>query len=77
LVSLKRARQVLGELVTAAEQGKSTFITRRGRKAAMLCPVEPTGPRRLPDLSEFRALILNRGKDLSKTVTALREEERH
>ncbi len=75
-VSIREARKRLSELVAAAERGESVTITRRGRKVARLGPVAPEGGRRLPDLSEFRASIRVRGKPLSETVIALRDEER-
>ena len=75
-VGIREARKRLSELVAAAERGESVTITRRGRKVARLGPVAPEGGRRLPDLSEFRASIRVRGKPLSETVIALRDEER-
>ena len=75
-MSIREARKRLSELVAAAERGESVTITRRGRKVARLGPVAPEGGRRLPDLSEFRASIQVRGKPLSETVVALREQER-
>ncbi len=75
-VSIREARKHLSELVDAALRGESVTITRRGKKVARLGPVGPKGGRRLPDLTEFRASIQVKGKPLSETVVALRDEER-
>jgi len=75
-VSIREARKRLSELVAAAERGESVTITRRGREVARLGPAVPDGGRRLPDLSEFRARIRVKGKPLSETVVARRDEER-
>lgn len=76
-VNLKEARKRLGELVTAAEQGESITISRRGRAAARLVPVNRSGRARFPDLSDFRRSIRLRGAGLSATVVAMRRKERY
>ena len=75
-VSLKEARRRLGALVKAAERGESITITRRGRRVARLVPAEAASAKGLPDLTEFRKSIKVRGKPLSQTVIAMRDEER-
>ncbi len=75
-ISLKQARQRLGRLVEAAERGESTTITRRGRNAARVVPIEARGGR-LPGLRAFRATIRLRGKPLSAAVTTAREADRY
>ncbi len=75
-VSIREARKHLSQLVDAAQRGESVTITRRGKQVARLGPVGPKGGRRLPDLTEFRASIQVKGKPLSETVVALRDEER-
>ena len=75
LVNLKKARQRLGELVRAAEQGESTVITRRGKAVARIVPAEKKRRRRFPDLTAFRQSIKVRGKPLSRTVIDMRREE--
>jgi prevent-host-death family protein len=74
---MREARRRLSELVDAAERGESVIITRRGRQVAQLGPIVPHGERGLPDLSEFRRRIRVRGKPMSETVVALREQERY
>jgi prevent-host-death family protein len=79
-VNLKQARERLGDLVSAAERGETTVITRRGKKAARIVPV--VGPRRrgspgLPNLAKFRASIRVKGASLSKSVIQARTRERY
>lgn len=76
-INMKDARKRLSELVSAAERGESTVITRRGRKVARLVPVDKERRRGLPDLKEFRSSIKVKGKGLSQTVIAMRSEERY
>jgi len=76
-INMKDARKRLSELVSAAERGESTVITRRGRKVACLVPVDKERRRGLPDLKEFRSSIKVKGKELSQTVIAMRSEERY
>ncbi|MBI5505542.1 MAG: type II toxin-antitoxin system prevent-host-death family antitoxin [Deltaproteobacteria bacterium] len=76
-VSLKQARERLSHLVDAAERGESVVITRRGKNAAKLGPMENAALERLPDLSEFRSTLGVRGKKLSRTVVAQRKAERY
>jgi prevent-host-death family protein len=75
-VTLKDARQRLGQLVDAAARGEDVVITRRGRRAARLRSVvdEPLPP--LPDLSAFRASLHVSGS-LTDTVLEMRDEERY
>ena len=75
-VSLKRARERLGDLVRAAERGEPVVITRRGREVARLVPVERSRRRGLPDLSAFRASLKVSGKSLTRELLDLRDEER-
>lgn len=75
-VNLKEARRRLGALVKAAERGQSVVITRRGRNVARLVPAEATPATGLPDMTEFRKSIRIKGRPLSKTVVAMRAEER-
>lgn len=75
-VSLKHARQQLGELVDAAAHGEVVVITRRGRRVARLVAIDDeTTP--LPDLTDFRASLHIEGAPLSETVIAARREERY
>jgi prevent-host-death family protein len=75
-VSIKDLRQRIGELVDAAIAGETVAITRRGRKVACISPVLRSEPE-LPDLTEFRASLLNAGQPLSEIVIEQREAERY
>ena len=76
-VNLKQARAKLSELVTAAERGETTIISRRGKQAAVLGPTTSNRPKRLPKLAKFRASLQNGGNALSDTVIDLRNRERY
>jgi prevent-host-death family protein len=76
-VNLKQARERLGDLVDAAERGESTLITRRGKRAARIVPVEDAQQHRLPDLSKFRTTVTIKGVKVSKTVIAQRQKGRY
>ena len=76
-INMKEARKRLSELVSAAERGESTVITRRGRKVARIVPPERKRLKRLPDLTAFRASIKVKGRSLTDELIAMREEERH
>lgn len=76
-INAKQARKQLGVLIDAAEGGESCVITRRGKKVAELGPVRARRRRRVPDLSTFRASVKVKGKSLSRTVIAMRAEERY
>jgi prevent-host-death family protein len=75
-VSLKQARQRLGDLVDAATRGETVVITRRGRGVARLVALDAS-PERLPDLTAFRASLQMQGAPLSETVLAARRDERY
>ena len=76
-INAKQARKQLGELIDAAQRGESTVITRRGKQVAELVPVRSRRRRKLPDLSTFRASVKMKGKSMSRTVIAMRAEERY
>ena len=82
-VTLKEARQHLGQLVNAAARGEAIAITRRGKVVAQLNPSPPPAAppatasgKRLPDLSAFRASIKVSGRSATDELLAMREEER-
>jgi len=75
-INLKEARRRLSDLVSAAEHGESTVITRRGKKVARIVPMEVKSSRRIPDLTEFRNSIKLKGKPMSRTVIEMRHEAR-
>lgn len=75
-MNLKEARSHLSSLVDQAERGVPVIITRHGRKSAYLGPV-PTGLKKLPSLSAFRAGITAPAEGLSVTVARTRREERY
>jgi prevent-host-death family protein len=79
-VNLKQARERLGDLVSAAERGETTLITRRGKNAALIVPVGVPKRNRspsLPNLAKFRASIRVKGSSLSKIVIRARKRERY
>ena len=76
-VNMSEARKRLSELVRAAERGKSVVIRRRGKEVARIVPAGRRPLRQLPDLSAFRASIKIKGKGLSETVVAMRDDERY
>lgn len=75
-VSIREARRLFGDIVKAAERGKSTVITRRGQRVARVEPVA-RGGKSLPDLTVFRASIKAKGKPLSQIVIDRRKEARY
>ena len=75
-INLKDARRRLSELVSAAENGESTVITRRGKQVARLVPPKQAKQKGFPDLTEFRNSIKLKGKPMSETVIQMRRGER-
>ena len=72
----EEARSQLPELLTAAQQGRQTIITRHGRPVAVLTPVSASGESRmqrslLPLVGSGRGLY---GPDTQATLRRLREE---
>lgn len=72
----EEARNQLPELLTAAQQGRQTIITRHGRAVAVLAPVSASGESRtqrslLPLAGSGRGLY---GRDSQATLRRLREE---
>jgi len=72
----EEARNQLPDLLIAAEQGRSTIITRHGRPVAVLVPIEAYGAAvrqrpLLPLIGSGRGLW---GKDSSRTLRKLRNE---
>jgi prevent-host-death family protein len=76
-VNMREARQRLSSIVDAAEHGRSTVITRRGRQVARIGPTGVAKGQPLPNLSEFRASVKVKGKPLSRVVVARRKEARY
>jgi len=74
-LSVKEVRQRLSDVIREAEAGGSVTITRYGTPIAQITPVSKERPK-FPDLSEFRASIRVRGKNLSQTLREMRDEER-
>ncbi len=72
----EEARNQLPELLDAAENGRSTIITRHGRPVAALVPIEAYGATKrqqslLPLAGSGRGLW---GKDSTRTLRKLRDE---
>ena len=74
--SAEEARSQLPELLTAAQRGRQTIITRHGRPVAILAPIsahaEPAAQRSLlPPAGSGRGLY---GRDSQATLRRLRDE---
>lgn len=76
-VNMREARIRFSAIVKAAERGRSTVITRRGRQVARVDPIATAAGGSLPDLTAFRASIKIKGKPLSQVVVAARKEARY
>jgi len=76
-MNIKAARKQFSDLVRAAERGRTVVLTRRGKSVARIAPVGESAAGSLPDLRAFRAAIARKGRPLSRTVLALRDEERY
>lgn len=75
VLTAKTAREKFSALISSVARGQSVTITRRGKPVALISPVTKTPPRRLPDLTAFRASIKTKGKEV--TITDLRNAERY
>ena len=72
-VNLAEAKARLSELVSKAQSGEETVITRRGQPVARLVPV--AAPKvALRSLSEFRAALPKARKSSAALIRALRDE---
>lgn len=72
-VNLAQAKAHLSELVSKAESGEETIITRRGRPVARLVPIV-TPKQALRSLSEFRATLPKARKSSAELIRELRDE---
>jgi prevent-host-death family protein len=75
-VNVKEARRRFAKLVSAAQQGRSVAITRRGRPVAEIAPIAAKTPKTLPDLTAFRAGLGKPRPKSQATIRALREQAR-
>ena len=72
-INLAEAKAHLSELVSKAESGEETVITRRGHPVARLVPV--TAPKTaLRSLAEFRAALPKARKSSAQLIRELRNE---
>lgn len=72
-VKLADAKARLSELVSKAESGQETVITRRGRPVARLMPIE--SPRKaFSSRAEFRATLPKARKSSAEIIRKLRDE---
>lgn len=72
-VNLADAKARLSELVSKAESGEETVITRRGQPVARLVPMaSPRKPFR--SLAEFRATMPKARKSSAQVIRQLRDE---
>lgn len=72
----EEARSQLPELLTAAQQGRQTIITRHGRPVAVLAPISPSGEAQaqrslLPLAGSGRGIY---GRNSRATLRRLRDE---
>ncbi|HET9702179.1 MAG TPA: type II toxin-antitoxin system prevent-host-death family antitoxin [Burkholderiales bacterium] len=72
-VNLADAKAHLSELVSKAEAGEETIITRRGQPVARLVPV--AAPKKaLRSLADFRATLPKARKSSADLIRKLRDE---
>ena len=72
-VNLADAKARLSELVSKAEAGEETIITRRGQPVARLIPV--AAPKKaLRSLADFRAALPKARKSSAELIRKLRDE---
>lgn len=72
-VDLAQAKAHLSELVSKAEGGEETIITRRGQPVAKLVPVV-TPKKALRSLSDFRATLPKARKSTAELIRELRDQ---
>ena len=72
-VNLTDAKARLSELVSKAEGGQETVITRRGQPVARLVPIN--APKKaFRSLAEFRATLPKARKPAAEVIRKLRDE---
>lgn len=72
-VNLAEAKAHLSELVSKAQSGEETIITRRGQPVAKLVPI--AAPKKaLRSLSDFRATLPKARKSSAELIRELRDE---
>lgn len=74
-VNVRDTRDQIARLLDAVETGEAVIVTRRGKPAARLVPIDaPMEP--FPDRSELRSTLPPMRTTAVATVRALRDEER-
>jgi prevent-host-death family protein len=77
-VNLAHAKAHLSELIDKIEQGEEVVITRRGRPAARLGPVEkPRQPIDFKALEEFRERMPRLRKPAGELIREMRDDDRY
>ena len=76
VLTAKAARSHFSSLLSSVANGQSVTITRRGKAVALVSPATKTPPRRLPDLTAFRASMKKPGTP-EVTIADLRKLERY
>ena len=73
-IQLRDAKATLSALVDAAEKGEPTLITRHGRAAAMLVPIDMAKRLGAPDRPSFADFLLAipAGIEVERDATPLR-----
>ena len=72
-VNLADAKARLSELVSKAERGQETVITRRGHPVARLVPIAPP-KKAFRSLAEFRATLPKARKSSARLIRQMRDE---
>lgn len=73
-VNVRDTRDQIARLLDVVETGEAVIVTRRGKPAARLVPIEePMDP--FPDRSGLRAMLRPMRTTAVDTVRALRDEE--
>lgn len=73
---IKDARQNLPALLSKAQAGEEVVITKHGVPIAKVTPFSKNTKGSLKSHKSLRAALAGKGKPLSETVAALRDEER-
>lgn len=76
-LGLRDAKASLSALIEAAERGEATMITKHGKPAAVVMPVEEARRLRLADRPSFAALLMGipHTIEVSRDCSPLREAD--
>ncbi len=71
---IREARQRLSTLIDEVRKGREILLTDRGRAVARIVPPRLSSARPYRDHSRFRSSVRLKGRPLSQTVAAGRED---